>query len=342
MNIQELDFSRPANLQATLPPEIRGQGRDDVRLLISTLRGHHHSKFVNLANFLEQGDILVVNRSATLAASLPAKGHFGDFILNLSTCYSERLWLAEPRWSFAKPGPLPLQPNEAITVAGSPTKLLAPYPNLPRLWFVSFEKDVSELMEQGTPIRYGYVPSAFELDNYQTIFADKPGSAEMPSAARPFSNRVLEMLKSKGVKFAFITLHTGVSSLELNTENIEEQTLYPEPFEVPLKTAEVINLARTQNQRIIAVGTTVVRALESAWNGKEVRASKGFTRLYLHPKQPTHVINGLLTGFHDPKASHLAMLYVIAGKELVMEGYQEAVAEGYLWHEFGDSHLLLP
>ena len=342
MNIQELDFSRPASLQATLPPEIRGQGRDDVKLLISTPRGHHHSKFINLVNFLEQGDILVVNRSATLPASLPAKGHFGDFILNLSTSYGEKLWLAEPRWSFAKPGPLPLQLNEAITVAGSPAKLLSPYPDLPRLWFVSFEKDVSTLMKQGRPIRYGYVPSAFELDNYQTVFSDTPGSAEMPSAARPFSTRVLKMLKSKGVKFAYITLHTGVSSLELNTENIEEQILYPEPFEVPLETAEVINSAREKNQRIIAVGTTVVRALESAWNGREINASKGFTRLYIHPKQSTHVINGLLTGFHDPKASHLAMLYAIAGKELVMEGYQEAVDKGYLWHEFGDSHLLLP
>ena len=343
MKLRELDFARPAALQATRAPEARGLARDAVRLLVSTPSDHHHTHFANLANFLRAGDLLVVNRSATLPASLPAEGKGGPFILNLSTRYSSSVWLAEPRWSAVEPGPLPFAPGEQVRVAGLDAKLLSPYPGLPRLWFVQFERPLDEAIRQhGRPIRYGYVQGEHTLDAYQTVFASVPGSAEMPSAARPFTERVLERLSRKGVNLASVILHTGVSSLEIETDDIEQHPLYPEPFSVPSETARAVNETRAKGGRVIAVGTTVVRALESAWDGQGVYATEGFTRLYLHPGRPVHVVNGLLTGFHDPKASHLAMLYAIAGKELVQEGYAQAVAAAYLWHEFGDSHLILP
>jgi len=347
VTLADLDFERPDALQATEPPEVRGGSRDAVRLLVSTPKGHHGSRFPNLANFLEASDLLVVNRSATLRASLPAEGKLGPFILNLSTRYGNGVWLAEPRWSFAKPGPLPFEVGERATVGGLDATFLHPYPGLPRLRFVRLEGDGGEAMRHfGTPIRYGYVEKAYPLETYQTVFADLPGSAEMPSAARPFTQRVLGCLKAKGVKLAKITLHTGVSSLEVEHEDIAEQTLYPEPFEVPAETASAVNEAKAVGGRVIAVGTTVVRALESAWDGT-LRPAKGFTRLYIHPGRTVdgrsvHVVDGLLTGFHDPKASHLAMLYALAGKELVQGAYAEAVQGGYFWHEFGDSHLILP
>lgn len=343
MRLAELDFARPDALQATAPPEARGLARDQVRLLVSTPQGHHHTRFANLANFLEAGDVLVVNRSATLPASLPAEGRVGPFILNLSTRYGERLWLAEPRVSHAEPGPLAFKPGERVRVAGVEAQLLAPYPGLARLWFVQFVGDIGAAMARcGEPIRYGYVRTPYPLETYQTVFADRPGSAEMPSAARPFSARMLADLSAKGVHLASITLHTGVSSLDVEAEHIEAHVLYPEPFEVSPATALMVNAARDRGARVIAAGTTVVRALESVWDGHKVRAGEGFTRHYVHPGTGVHAVDGLITGFHDPKASHLAMLYAVAGKSLVREAYAEAVAEGYLWHEFGDSHLVLP
>jgi S-adenosylmethionine:tRNA ribosyltransferase-isomerase len=342
MKIKDLAFSRPDHLQAKVPPEERGLRRDEVRLMVTTPDGNVHAQFKDLPSFLQPGDLLVVNESATLPASLPAEASIGPFILNLSTRYSKELWLAEPRWSSAAPGPLPFQPGERLTVAGLQASLVSPYPGLPRLWFVRFEGNVEEAMVYyGSPIRYGYVDEAYPLEAYQTLFSRVPGSAEMPSAARPFTQRVVAGLKARGVDIASIVLHTGVSSLEVESEEVEEQAMYPEPFHVPQATAQAVNDARREGRKVIAVGTTVVRALESSWDGERVCPAAGFTRLFIHPQRGVNVADGLVTGFHDPMTSHLAMLYAIAGEETIRSGYAEAVASGYLWHELGDSNLIL-
>jgi S-adenosylmethionine:tRNA ribosyltransferase-isomerase len=344
MKRSELIFERPASRQAATPPEARGMERDEVRLLVSTPEGHEHARFRELPRFLAPGSVLVVNRSATWPASLPAKGGPGPFLLNLSTRYGEGVWLAEPRWSARSPGPLPLEAGERIEVAGLPARLVTPYPGLPRLWFVHIEGEVEAIMARsGEPIRYGYVEPPYPpLEAYQTVFAEVPGSAEMPSAARPFTPRVVDGLRARGVQLASVALHTGVSSLEVEAEEVEEQPLYPEPFEVPRETAEAVNAAREEGRPVVAVGTTVVRALESAWDGERVRPAAGFTRRFVHPGRPVRTVDGLVTGLHDPLASHLAMLYAVADPETIREAYAEAVREGYLWHEFGDSHLILP
>lgn len=343
MRRSELWFERPPELAATAPAEARGRPRDEARLLVSTAAGHHHAHFYDLPQWLQPGDVLVVNRSATLPASLPADGSVGKFTLNLSTHYGRGLWLAEPRWSPAQPGPLPLRANEYVSAAGLSARLVAPYPGIPYLWFVSFTGDVQAAMSQhGRPIRYGYVQESYALDHYQTLFADVPGSAEMPSAGYPFTARVLEGLTERGVQIADIVLHTGVSSLEVETDEVEAHPLYPEPFAVPARTASAVNAARAEGRRVIAVGTTVVRALESAWNGRRVAAASGFTRVYIQPGRGIHTVDGLITGLHDPVTSHLAMLYAIAGQDLIRAGYDEAIKERYRWHEFGDSHLILP
>lgn len=345
MRREALAFARPTQLQATAPPEVRGLQRDQVRLLVSRPDGHTHAFFRDLPQFLTPGDLLVVNRSATLPASLPAEGALGSFVVNVSTRYGRGLWVAEPRWSRSRPGPLPLSAGETIALAGVPAWLVRPYPGLLRLWFVRIEGDVDALFDCcGTPIRYGYVEDAYPLEAYQTMFATVPGSAEMPSAARPFTPRVVEELRARSVEIAGLVLHTGVSSLEVESDRVEDHVLYPEPFRVPASTAAAVNAAKREGRRVIAVGTTVVRALESAWDADDgrVRAAAGFTRLYVRPGRQINVVDGLLSGFHDPLASHLAMLYAIAGPELIRSAYAEAVQEGYLWHEFGDSHLVLP
>lgn len=346
MKRTELDFDRPRALQASGPPERRGLERDEVRLLVSTERGHEHARFRDLPRFLAPGTLLVVNTSATLPASLPARHRrLGPLLANVSTHYGGGLYLVEPRKSAAEPGPLELAPGELLDVAGLPVRLVTPHPGLPRLWFVRIEEDgdLRRVMEkEGAPIRYGYLDPPYPpLAAYQTLFAREPGSAEMPSAARPFTARVVDGLRAKGVLLAGLTLHAGVSSYELEADEVEDQVLYAEPFEVSERTAEAVTAARREGRPVIAAGTTVVRALESAWDGKRVRPAAGFTRLMIHPGRPVRSVDGLITGLHDPLASHLAMLYAIAPQDLVREGYAEAVREGYLWHEFGDSHLLL-
>lgn len=343
MKRTELIFDRPQHLAATHPAEFHGKSRDSGRLLVSTNEGHQHAAFVDLPQFLDPGDLLVVNRSATMPASLQANGEEGPFTLNLSTYYGQGLWLAEPRISHAKPGPVPgLGRMSRFSAVGVEGQLTAPYPGLKRLWFVQFKGDVFPGMQrEGQPVRYGYVQQPYDLKYYQTIFANSPGSAEMPSAAYPFTRRVLQQLQVRGVQLASIVLHTGVSSLEVEVDRVEDHPLYPEPYMVPAAAAAAVNQAKQQGRRVIALGTTVVRALETAWDGVQIRPSAGFTRIYIHPQRGAGSVDGLITGLHDPVTSHLAMLYTIGGKSLIQEAYSEAVREGYRWHEFGDSHLII-
>jgi len=207
-----------------------------------------------------------------------------------------------------------------------------------RLWRARLSVAVVPyLLRYGKPIRYSYVPREWPLSYYQTVFARDPGSAEMPSASRPFSPSVVTRLVAAGVLIAPLTLHCGVSSLEGDEEP------YPEPYDVPPATADLVNHVRARGGRIIAGGTTVVRALETvaAPDGR-VRAGAGWTSHVVTPETGVRAVDGLLTGLHEPRSSHLRMLAAFAGPGLLSRCYQAAIDAGYLWHEFGDVHLLLP
>jgi S-adenosylmethionine:tRNA ribosyltransferase-isomerase len=193
------------------------------------------------------------------------------------------------------------------------------------------------LGEIGRPITYDYLDGHWPLAAYQTIFAREPGSAEMPSAARPFSAELVADLVTRGVMLAPLTLHTGVSSLEADEPPLEER------YQVPATTARLVNATRRAGGRVIAVGTTAARALETVAEADgRVRPGSGWTDLVLGPHRTARVVRGLVTGWHDPAASHVLLLQAVAGSELVERAYAEALAERYRWHEFGDSSLLLP
>lgn len=346
-------FRLDESLSATEPPEARGASRDDVRLLVASATGLRHTHFRSFADQLAPGDLVVVNCSATLAAAVdgiragaPPSGR--RVTAHFSTRLDERTWLIEFRPAVGATGPVAdIDTGEEITLVGGavvvprsagpgaadqPTRLWRTRVQLPEAADVA-----GYLAEHGRPITYGYVRGRYPLVDYQTVFARESGSAEMPSAGRPFTTRIVTDLATRGVTVAPITLHTGVSSLE------EGEPPLPEPFSVPDSTARLVEQTRRFGGRIVAVGTTVTRALETvAHSDGTVDAGAGWTDLVLGPGRPARVVNGLVTGWHAPGASHLLLLEAVAGPALVASAYSAALAERYRWHEFGDSCLLLP
>lgn len=340
----------PEERSARVPAEQRGPGRDrdSVRLLVSCGMEVSHHAFVELPRRLRAGDLLIVNTSPTLAAAVDGRIGHARVVVHFSTRGDDGRWAVELRDPDGKGttraragGPV----HTEVRLAGD-VRLVLEEPLTPcgsRLWWgrVSDPDVLGLLRRHGRPIRYSYTRRDQPLSVYQTVFAlpsaDGSGSAEMPSAARPFTARLVAELVSRGVQFAPITLHTGVASAEAH------EPPYPERYEVPEASARLINAARAGGGRILAVGTTAVRAVESAVDdGGVVRARKGWTDLVVTPERGVRVVDGLLTGLHEPEASHLLMLEAIAGRAAIERGYAAALSGLYLWHEFGDVHLVLP
>jgi S-adenosylmethionine:tRNA ribosyltransferase-isomerase len=365
-----LDFEVPPELEAHETPEARGLSRDAVRLMVAYRRDLRlvDAPFRDLARFLEPGDLLVINNSGTLPASIPARRADGTALeLHLSTPLPSGagpidvrrppgpdpdVWVVELRRS-SGPDSLPLRgptPGEVLVLPEATAQILEPYPpdcgpfderpTQSRLWTATLRLPTSigaYLERNGHPIRYGFGTREWPVSAYQTVYAMEPGSAEMPSAGRAFTAEMITELISRGIDVAPITLHSGVSSLE------EHEPPGAEYFVVPEETARRVTLAREDGGRTIAVGTTVVRALESADDDEgRVRGGRGWTRLVVEPARGVHVVEGILTGWHEPRASHLLMLEAVAGRELLERSYRAALGRGYRWHEFGDLHLILP
>ncbi|GAA2833746.1 S-adenosylmethionine:tRNA ribosyltransferase-isomerase [Kribbella solani] len=325
-------FVLPDALSAGEPPEARGLSRDQVKLLVAEGSTVTHTRFDRLGDHLRAGDLLLVNTSGTLAAAVDGP----SYTVHFSAPLDDGTWVVElreggaPMLAGAAGDQVPL-PEGVLT-------LLAPYSPGNRLWIAKppVADVLGYLQRYGRPITYNYVGKRWPLASYQTVFAREPGSAEMPSAARPFSFELVSQLAAQGVLIAPITLHCGVSSLE------SHETPQPERYDVPVHTARLVNWVQANGGRVIAVGTTAVRAIESAVAPDgSVSPSHGWTDLVLRPENPPRVVDGLITGWHAPEASHLLLLESVAGTELVQRAYDAALHENYLWHEFGDSCLLL-
>jgi S-adenosylmethionine:tRNA ribosyltransferase-isomerase len=341
-----LSFEVDDGHSAHEPPEARGTARDGVRLMVSPGADEPvHASFAALPDLLAPGDLLVVNTSGTVPAAIDAELADGTpLVIHVSTEMPGGLWMVEPR--LAIPGgataPMRLDPSTTrVRLAGGATlDLLRVVPGSQRLWLAAVGEGTDllcTLTRAGRAIRYRYVERDWPMDAYQTVFAEHPGSAEMPSAARPFTAELVTKLVRKGIGIATITLHTGVSSLE------GHELPYPERFHVPAATAATVNTVHAGAGQVIAVGTTVVRALETAADASgTVHPAEGWTDTVITPARGVRAVDGLVTGWHEPEATHLAMLEAIAGADALVTAYEAAYASGYLWHEFGDSHLLLP
>jgi S-adenosylmethionine:tRNA ribosyltransferase-isomerase len=335
-------------LEAHEPPEARGAGRDDVRLLVSRTAAGEVSehRFADLPDLLLPGDLVVVNNSATIPAAVPVLSSLaeaGPLTVHFSTAMPTGEWLVELRSGTEPTTPFGggIRGLRLDLLGGAVLTLTDRFSE--RLWLAKLSTAVIPyLLRHGQPIRYSYVPRPWPIAAYQTVFATLPGSAEMPSAARPFTPQIVTRLVSRGIAVAPITLHTGVSSLESGEDP------YPESYDVPAATARLVNLTRRSGGRIIAAGTTIVRALESAVlaGGRAadgpVAAAAGWTSHVVTRDTGVAAVDGLLTGLHEPLSTHLWMLAAFADDALLSRCYQVAAAGGYRWHEFGDVHLLLP
>lgn len=358
----------PEGLHARVPAEQRGPGldRDGVRLMVSRGTEVSHHGFAALPRLLGAGDLLVVNTSPTLAAAVDGTVGHARVVVHFSTRGDDGRWAVELRDPDGRGttrvragGPAGTEvrlPREVRLVLEEPLSERGE-----RLWWARVSLPPSRspascaspgssaasaavaevLREHGRPIRYSYTERDQPLSVYQTVFAlpsqDGAGSAEMPSAGRPFTARMVAELVSRGVQFAPVTLHTGVASAEAH------EPPYPERFTVPEASARLVNAAKAGGGRVIAVGTTAVRAVESAAGSDGVvRARDGWTDLVVTPERGVRVVDGLLTGLHEPQASHLLMLEAVAGRAAIDRAYEAAVEGRYLWHEFGDVHLVLP
>lgn len=339
-------FDAPTATTAAAPPEVRGHSRDDVRLLVARANGLQHHRFSDLPDQLEPGDLVVVNNSATVNGEIDGVRGGRPIVLHAATRLDDVTWVVELRTAPDASAPvLDAVAGETIGVGELPVTLVEPYPHEGssptgsgnRLWRARVEGDLRAMLDRrGRPIAYGYLDGRYPLAAYQSVFSTVPGSAEMASAGRPFTDALITRLVARGIGVAPVTLHTGVSSQEV------DEGPQSEWYDVPPATARLVELTRENGGRVVATGTTVTRALESAVHDGVVRASTGWTDRVITPERTAVVVNALITGWHDALASHLLLVEAIAGTGPVQRAYDAALANGYRWHEFGDSALFLP
>jgi S-adenosylmethionine:tRNA ribosyltransferase-isomerase len=381
-------FVLPPELEATAPPETRGLRRDHVRLLLldrDTGAVRHH-RFDELPRLLRPGDLVVVNDSRTLPASLLGRTASGAALEVRLVARDGGVrgtprtpgapppaspptgWPggsgADERWAAlplgvpagggdpalvptdARPAPPLLPPGERLVFGGGLTAtVLGRHAEAPPLVWLAFDAGGERLAEAlhraGRPVRYAYVPRPWPLHHYQTMFAAEPGSAEMASAGRPFTLQTVRALRDRGIGLATISLHAGLSTY--GDPAVDRRFVPPEAYRVPAATAAAVERCRAARGRVVAVGTTVVRALETAADqgGGRVLAGAGVTRLRIGPGHRLQAVDGLLTGLHEPEASHLDLLGAVVAPEVLARAYTAALAAGYLWHEFGDVCLVI-
>lgn len=338
-----LDFHLPDRSSAGTPPEREGRRRDDVALMVADVAGGtiSHHRFAGIGEALMPGDVLVVNVSAAVPAALDGVGSEGEVRLHLSSPIAGEIWRVEPRrptgagsesWHEFGGG--------AVTLpGGAEAVLLTRDTRSPRLWVTELKRfgdPLDYLRRHGRPIRYSHTAAAWPMSDYQTVYAVEPGSAEMPSAGRPFTTRLITSLVASGIQVAPLVLHCGVASFESGEIPDAER------YRIPETSARVVNQARAAGGRVVAVGTTTVRAVETMTDSDGVlHPGAGVTDLIVTPQRGVAGVDGIITGWHEAGSSHLDLVEAVAGREMVERCYREAVAADYKWHEFGDSLLVV-
>jgi S-adenosylmethionine:tRNA ribosyltransferase-isomerase len=342
MNIDDLHYSLPYRLLARAPRETLGQERHDSRLMVLRRddRTLIHSYFRCLGEFLGPGDCIVLNNSRVLPSTVFGwKRRGGKVELQLGPKQEEDLCvcLVFPRDS-VRVGDEILIDNGAVTATllGEDTRSTG---FLVR--FRSQEPMENWLRRVGRPYHTLHLSKRWDLMYFQTVYATRDGSMEMPAAGRHFTTELILELKARGIEFAEVTLHTGLSSQGIASGELKDHRMPREWCEVTECAADRIRAAKGKGRRIVAVGTTVTRTLETAGASGEVKPYVGFADLFICPGYEFKVIDALITNFHGPKSTRIALAAAFAGDDLTKRCYTEAVGRSYTFYEFGDATLTL-
>ncbi|RUM42745.1 MAG: tRNA preQ1(34) S-adenosylmethionine ribosyltransferase-isomerase QueA [Desulfurobacterium sp.] len=343
MKVSDFDYELPKELIAKFPVE----PRDTARLMVLHRDSGkiEHRIFRDIVEYLKEGDVLVLNDTKVIPARLFGKLETGGKVeLLLVRQPFPKVWevMAKPARKL-KEGKRILFDEELEGIVkeyvGEGKRLVE--------FNVKGNKDFMEKLEE-----IGHVPlppyiereeRPEDREKYQTVFAQKPGAVAAPTAGLHFTKELLEKLKNKGVIIKTVTLHVGPGTFKpVKVENVEEHQMDYETYNVPEETAREINRAKEEGRRIVAVGTTVVRTLESSSDEVgRVKAGEGSTNLFIYPGYKFKVIDALITNFHLPRSTLLMLVSAFAGRERILNAYRKAVKEGYRFYSYGDAMLIL-
>ncbi|GHI00454.1 S-adenosylmethionine:tRNA ribosyltransferase-isomerase [Neobacillus kokaensis] len=340
--VKALDFYLPDELNASHPPEKRGIRRDHVRMMVldRSSGAVRHDHFFHLDHYLEPGDMLILNNSRTIPAVLQAEWVSNTGLLTPKVEVRLARRKRDNTWE-ALIAAVPVNIGDKLIFPPDLSATVVSEKENSPLKVIQFSRKGADLFNRiyalGEPVRYEYIQHPWDLDYYQTVFASHPGSVEMPSAGRAFSWELLFKLKQRGIGVDFIQLHTGLSYLlDDNWHQSPEEN--EEEYHISEQTMEQILQTKAAGKKVIAAGTTVVRAIETAAKNGVL---SGMTNLYIHQDSPLKIADGILTGFHEPLASHLDMLSAFISQQNLLHAYNQAIEAGYLWHEFGDMNLII-
>lgn len=335
MQINTQTFILPHELHAAFPPERRGVRRDHVRMMTIDRKSGKviHDSFNHLADYVKPGDMIVLNNSRTIPAALRATIHSQEIEVRLARCLSETSWEALILLDNVEIGDC-LQFSDELSAVVIDRKRDSPL--LVLRFSISGLSLFQHVYSLGEPIRYEYIEESWDLHYYQNVYGTVPGSVELASAGRAFSWEMLLDLQKRGIQLSYLQLHTGLSYLNDNNQLSPKENI--ERYDIPQETMAAVLKTKASGGKVIAVGTTVVRALESAVS---TGISSGETALYIDAAFPLEIVDGIITGFHEPEASHLDMLTAFISPEILFNAYGEAIREKYLWHEFGDINFII-
>jgi S-adenosylmethionine:tRNA ribosyltransferase-isomerase len=345
MKTDEMMYELPPELFAREPRELHGGDRGASKLLVMNrvTQKVEHSMFPEIGDYLDTGDLIILNNTKTIKAQLFGWADEKKRVdVRLCVEKGDNMWqcLILPSQS-VEPGSNLRFGNGKLTGT-----VIEKRKELP-LWVVKFDVENRDILlkildEIAVPIVPPYAKKRISIDHLQNVYAKIEGSAEMPTAGRHFTKELMKKLEKQGIKFAYVTLHTGLSSIAIGEATFEEHTMYEEKYSISQETADTINETRENGSQIVGCGTTTVRVLETvADNGGNVKPGGGYTDLYIYPGYTWKIIDVLITNFHPWRTSRIALAAAFTGKDLLMEGYNQAIERGYMFYDYGDSTLTL-
>jgi S-adenosylmethionine:tRNA ribosyltransferase-isomerase len=359
MNVEDFVFHLPEELIASHPAE----RRDGSRLLVvrrDPAAVLEHRSFSDLPEYLQPGDLLVMNNSRVIPARLAARRATGGKVEILLLSPVGEAWQREATWRALVRPAKKIDKHEVLTVLDGllTAEVIAEHDAGERTVRFHAAADFRELLDQAGQMplppyilkrrtaEHAPLYDPADRERYQTIYAKPEGSVAAPTAGLHFTPELLARLRAGGVETAFVTLHVGAGTFQGMAEGtrVEDHQMHFEEYEVPAETAAAVNRARAEGRRVVAVGTTSVRTLESAADPESgrVREGPGRTNLMITPGRHLRVVDALVTNFHLPRSTLLLLVSAFAGRERIMQAYGEAVRQKYRFFSYGDAMLLLP